>query len=454
MIRRSYGFLFLLSMAVFLAGIEVAVAQMSDIAPLDLPKNPVVSLTLKDADVTDVFRLLAEQNDLNIVVSPTVRGTISIRLSDVTLEEAMRVILDAANARLERTQNIIYITQRDQADKLQQVKVELITEIFSVNYVDTNQLVDVANDFLSVDGRIKTFNRAKNAGTGNKPPMMIVIDHPQNVDTIRKLIENLDKETPQIAIQAKIVETALDNQDIMGTDWNPVVNFTGSPAKIDTPYSYGGGINYGILSFDAFTAVWKRIVENKANNVLSDAKLTTLDNEKARIHVGETIPVGINTVVPGSGNVVTATTGVQEWDVGISLDVTPHVLDKGVIMMKIEPEVSSVKSFASLGGSNNGNAPITSKRSVDTNIMLRSGETIVIAGLVQTTENLRNSKVPLLGNLPLVGSIFRRKENVTTKTNLLIFITAKVMDLRSKPELENTVAQPNPDNLDKYLEYK
>jgi len=442
-----------------------AVAQTHDTPPLNLPKNPVISLNLKNADVTDVFRLLAEQNDLNIVVSPTVGGIISIRLSDVTLEEALKVILEASNSHLERTENIIYISARADAEKRAMIKDEMITEIFSINYVDSEQLLSVINEFLSPNGKARTFYRSKNlASVAGKPPMLIIIDYPQNVDTIRRLIDNLDKETPQILIQAKIIETSLDNSDILGTDWTTKINFKGSPMRFDTKYAAAGMIDYGILSLDAFSAVWQRVLDNKNNNVLSDAKLTTLDNEKASIHVGETIPVGVTSMAAGGTNGISfGTTNIQEWDVGITLDVTPHVLDGGVIMMKIEPEVSNVKSFASLGGTGASNAPITSKRTVETNIMLSSGETIVIAGLVQNSETTRDASVPFLGKLPVVGSLFRKKETVNTKSNLLIFITAKIMELRGKTVADDktgassSAAPSMPGNdkkLDEFLEYK
>jgi len=458
--KTKLMFLFLIlvasSSAAFGVGLQTVDLGLDDTVP--------ITLNLKNADVTDVFRLLAEQNNLNIVVSPTVNGTISLRLSNVLLEEAFAVILDAAGARIEKSQNIFHIYALGELQRIEEIKEEMITEIFSLNFIDTSALQGVIEEFLSADGKTRTFNRARKSYSSGKPPMLIVVDYPQNIETIRKLIEKLDVETPQVLIDAKIVETSKDTQDVLGTEWNLQGAFSGSPVSMDTVYSTSGEISYGVLSFDGISGLWQRISEDKANNVLSDARLMTLDNETARIHVGETIPVGVNSLAASAGgSVAVGTTGVEEWDVGVSVNVTPHVLDSNVIMMHVMPEVSNVKEFSSLGGTGASDAPITTERTVDTNIMIRSGETIVIGGLVQDSDTERKTKVPVLGELPVVGSLFRKKELVKTKTNLIIFITARLMELRSRPpvtgnELTPPMSTTDPakksEPLGEFLEYK
>lgn len=456
MSKRSSAVLFMLFFCVAVAA--SAGRAQEDPCAANIAGGLPISLNLKNAEVTDIFRLLAEMNNLNMVVSPNVHGTLSLRLSEVTLEEAMQVILDTADARMECAGSIIHIYARGESDRIQEIKQEMVTEIFSINYINTEDLVLLTKDFSSPDGKVRTFNTSRSAGGMSKPPMLIVTDYPQNVESIRKLVEKLDIETPQVFIEAKIVETDMTNDEILGTDWNLNVGFKGSPVKLDTPYSSDGSIDYGILNFSNFSAAWQRVQQNKNSNVLTDAKLTTLDNQVATIHVGETIPVGLNTISTGGGGGVTlGTTGVQQWDVGVSLKVTPHVLDKNVIMMHIEPQVSNVSSFTPLGGANSSSAPVTTNRRVDTNIMIRSGETIVIGGLVQNTENKRRSKVPFLGDLPLVGSLFRRKETTIEKTNLIIFITARIIELRGAPPAGGGPAAGAPSGaepLNDFLEYK
>jgi len=441
--------------------IAIAALPAKSQAQLNLPSNVTFSLNLKNADVTDVFRLIAEKYDLNIIVSPTVKGVISLRLSNVTLNEAMTVILDAADATAEQTLNIIHINAKSDINKTDKRREDLITEIFSLNFIDANQLAIVIRDFLSPEGKVKLFSRTGDTGRSGiaKPPMLIVTDYPQDVESARQIIEKLDTETPQVLIEAKIVETSKGLDEIIGTDWNMTASLTGSPVKIDTVYSKTGEISYGVLSLSGFQAVWQRLHQDKGSNILQDARVSAMDNMPANIHVGESIPVGITSVTAGTGgNATIGTTGIEQWDIGVTLRVTPHVLDEGVIMMRIQPQVSNVKGFTALGTSGS-NAPITIERSVDTNIMIKSGETIVIGGLVQDQEETRNTKVPVLGDLPVVGSAFRRKETITSKTNMVIFITATLMENKSSFGAPQTVAKPKPapeksEPLGEFLEYK
>ncbi len=447
-----------LTMAVLIA---LAALPAKSQSQLNLPSNVTFSLNLKSADVTDVFRLIAEKYDLNIIVSPTVKGVISLRLSNVTLNEALTVILDAADATAEQTLNIIYINSKSDINKTDKRREDLITEIFSLNFIDANQLSMVLKDFLSPEGRVKLFSRTGEPGRAGiaKPPMLIITDYPQYVESARQIIEKLDTETPQVLIEAKIVETSKGLDEIIGTDWNMTASLTGSPVKVDTVYSKTGQISYGVLSMSGFQAVWQRLHQDKGINILQDARVSAMDNMTASIHVGESIPVGITSLSAGTGGSATiGTTGIQQWDVGVTLKVTPHVLDEGVIMMKIQPQISNVKGFTVLG-STGSNAPITVERSVDTNLMIKSGETIVIGGLVQDQEETRNNKVPVLGDLPVIGSAFRRKETITSKTNMVIFITATLMENKSSFGATQPAAKPQPapektEPLGEFLEYK
>lgn len=435
-----------------------------------------VTLNLKDAKVTDVFRLLAMQYNLNIVLSPSVSGVISLRLSNVTLAEALDVILEASDSKIVRTDNIMHVYSRAEKEQRDITAGEMITEIFQVNYVDPSSLIAILKDYLSKSGTIKTFRRKATSGSEGNSPMLIITDYPQNLDSLRAMYNKLDTETRQVMIVAKIVETNLSDADILGTEWNIGASMSGSPAAFDT--RYGGKIKYGTLNLDGFGAAYQRIMEDTSSNLLSNATVAVMDGEKAHIHVGDVIPVGVNTVgAGGGGNVNFGTTGVQQWEIGVTIDVTPVVINDELVRMHIQPEISSLVEFTAVGS---GDAPITSTRVVDTRILLRSGETIVIGGLVQNTEGESQKKVPILGDLPLIGSVFRKKEIKNNKVNLLIFITGTIMDKKGEtfvklppltqesvdetgevnevieiaPEIESVPEEQKEINVDSFLEYK
>ncbi len=432
-----------------------------------------ITLNLRDADVRDVFRLIAEQNNINLIVSPAIQGTITLRLSHVTLREALSVLLDSCDAVMEQSGSIFRVFPR--AEKIEQkpqpVKTEdLQTEIFSINYSDGNEVLSVVNDFLSPNGRARIFKKGTTSSddddsssndddSSSDRAMLIVQDFPERLDAIRALLKKIDTETRQVMIDAKIIETTLSNEQILGTDWSAAASLKGSPIKLDTRYAQSGGINYGTLSLDGFNAIYQRLATVGNTNTLSDAKLAVLDGETAHIQVGEVIPVGISTVgASAGGSVALGTTGVQSWNTGITIDISPIVLDNGVIKLEISPDISEVTGYSSL--SNSSTAPITNTRNVKTQILIRSGETVVIGGLIKDAQVDRRNELPVLSKLPLVGSLFRRKENTNHKTNLIIFITARLIDLKvpvDEPTAHNDSMPPAPAGdpaINSFLEYR
>jgi len=243
-----------------------------------------------------------------------------------------------------------------------------------------------------------------------------------------------------VLIQAKIVETSLSNNELMGVDWNIKGSLTGPPFKFGTELAESGNVDFGTLSFNQFSAVLERLSMNGKTNLLSDVSIAAIDGQTANIHVGEQIPVGITTIGAGDTGAVFGTTGIEEVQVGVKLNVTPHILNENTIQLQVQPEISSVKGFTSLGGGGASSAPITTQRTANTSIMLASGETLVIGGLIQDSISETSKKVPLLGDLPLVGGMFRHKNTTKEKTDLIIFITATLMEKR-KPERDDSESE-------------
>lgn len=416
-------------------------ASATATAALPLPSMPsrvrTISLNLKDANVVDIFRLLAEQNNLNVIVSPEISSTISLRLNDVSFDDAMKVVLDASNTQMKRTGKILYIYPRQTSGMERE---DFVTEVFDIHYVDTNNLMPVIQPLLSPDARTQTFTPTAIEG---KSPSLIISDIPENIEKARKMIERLDVETPQILIEAKIVSTNLSNDQIFGADWSIVSSLRGSPFEMKTRYAQGG-IQYGTLDLSQISAIMNWMKTIGKTDVLSDIQIATLDGKQASILVGEKIPVGVSTLAAGAGgSIALGTTGVQEYKVGVNLTVTPVVLGNEIIQMNISPDVSAIAGFTSLG-SGVSQAPITTSRTAETNILVRSGESIVIGGLMQDTMTVNRKEVPVLSRLPFVGGIFRSKTKVKEKSNLIIFITARIMSKRELPPENETTVQQTP----------
>jgi type II secretory pathway component GspD/PulD (secretin) len=392
-------------------------------------ENATINLNVKDADVPNLLRGLATQYGLNMILSPQIQGTVSMRLENVSVESAINEILKTIGARIIEENNILHVYLESEIPA-EPTATELVTEIFSPSFVNSEQLKEVLTPFLTGRGRIQLFKDSSEKST--KPQAIIVTDEPDHIEIVRALIKKLDVETRQVLIQAKIVETALSNNELLGVDWTVKANLAGPPFKFGTELAEGGNIKLGTLSFSQFGAVLERLSSNGKTNVLSDISLATMDGESASIHVGEKIPVGVTTIGTGAeGGVSFGTTNIEDVQVGIKLEVTPHILNDGLVVMDVNPTISTVSGFTSLGGGGQSQAPITNQRTAHTNIMLKTGETLVIGGLVQDSTSEKNSKVPLLGDLPLVGGMFRHKNTTKEKTDLIIFITAMILDRRT-----------------------
>ncbi|MEW5946109.1 MAG: secretin N-terminal domain-containing protein [bacterium] len=410
----------------------------------------VISVNLKGASVVDVFRLIAEQNNINVLVSPDVQGTITLHLTDITVAEVMDVVLEASNAKMQIDRNIVRIVPR--AEKPAAVEGEpLITEIIPLRYANSERLVSILQQHISERGRIQTYAPGAVADA-RKPKTLIVTDTPESIDAVRRLIESLDVEVPQVLIESKMVETALGTNDIFGVSWNVAASFSGPPFRTDTDLAEGGKIRLGTLSLSQFSAALEVLKKDNSSNILSDVKIATSDGETANVHVGESIPVGLTGFGAGGAGTVIGTTGIQSFETGIKLKVTPTVIDNNKVFLHIQPEISTVTGFTSLGGLDAGDAPVTNTRTAETNVIVRSGDTVVIAGLLQETLTENREKVPVVGDLPIVGPIFRKKTTDRSKTNLFIFITAHIMEpFETPPE---RAGKPESKTLDDFLEYK
>ncbi|MFH1853856.1 MAG: type IV pilus secretin PilQ [Candidatus Omnitrophota bacterium] len=413
-----------------------------------------VTLDFKDADITNVLRILSYKSGINIVAGKDVSGPITIRLTDVPWEKALDVILRTYGYTYERDENIIRVTTTENLEK-----EELITEVFSLNYASSKDVPAAIEEMLSERGSIKYDERAN---------LVIVTDIATNIYKIRQVIEKLDRRTQQVNIEAKIIETTLDKDDKLGINWTTQISAAGAARPMtfpfdrknkggtwfpegDTSASAGDSIGVfppspgaafpmalptnftlGTLNFTQLQAALQ-ILKSKTNTkIISNPRITTLDNKEANIVVATTFSIPTYERNESTGNI--EITGYEEKELGITLAVTPQVNPEGYIVVKLEPEVSAFLSwdtFSTSGG--NIQAPRFSTRRASTQVMVKDGETIVIGGLIK--ENITDTivKVPVLGDIPILSLMFKKKEKSVETTDLLFFITVNLVNPESKP---------------------
>lgn len=397
-----------------------------------------ITLDVKGADISNVLRLLAKQSKLNIVSSKDVKGEVTVSLAGVTIKEALEMVVRANGLEYSINGDIVLVKPRESFDSS-----ELKTKVYRLKYVNANNLKKTVAAILSEKAVVQVFNndfyevkskegKEDKSGEKRRSSILIVTDTPTNIQQVDAMIAALDVPTPQIMIEAKLLEISPQTQQQLGINWDKTINAaifkeillpSGTPHQFvtDIPLD-GGSVSYGTLSFERYNAVLEFLSSSTNTKLISNPRIMAMDNQEAVISVGTTFPIPqINRGVGGQGDQVT----FEYREVNISLRVTPHLADNETITLFVNPEIEEVIGQVEAGGSS---APITSKRTVKTVVNLKNNETMVIGGLIREKMIETTSKVWLLGDIPLIGNFFRHKSSSKTQTDLLIFITPRLVN--------------------------
>ncbi|MCI0371026.1 MAG: type IV pilus secretin PilQ [candidate division NC10 bacterium] len=427
------------------------------------PRRGRLSMDFKDADINNLLRIIAEVSGQNIVAGDEVKGKVTVRLVDVEWEKALETILRINNFDYIWEENIIRVASRAKLEAeassrakaalaIQDVKKAgpLKTAILNVNHAKPSEVVKALD-------KIKTTGRGS-ISVDERTASLIIEDTEETIQKMRELLARLDVATPQVMIEARLVEITADHSRELGIEWGARYN-PGSPDRPDQigisdifgaaagTIATATGTGAGFLSGAVIPRVVNLPTTNTAGSLgitlgradsrfvlgarlnlfetqgksrtLSTPRITTLDNEEAEIRVGRQVPF---TTVDSSGRTV-----VAFQDAFLRLKVTPHVTADKHVSMKIEAENTTPGVRIDFSG---GFAFPLDQRKATTRLLVADGSTAVIGGLVQTTETNREQKVPWLGNIPVLGWLFKnRSENIEpARTELLIFITPTLVE--------------------------
>ncbi|MBI5416090.1 MAG: type IV pilus secretin PilQ [Candidatus Omnitrophica bacterium] len=419
---------------------ENAEVPSTDQAKAQETRDNNVSLDFRDADIANVLKILSYKSGVNIVVGPEVTGLVTIQLNDVPWKQALEVILETYGYAYEQKGNIITVTtvenlkqRRENAIVLaEQEPVE--TRTFTLNFGRASEIIASIEKMRSERGSIN-FDERTNT--------LIITDIAKRLDLMEGVIQKLDRTTPQVLIEAKILETGFDDKDNLGIDWVTKVTLGGAERPTTFPFTSSssnkyardsfvgtettkGSANteftYGTLNFTQLQVVFEMLKQKTDTNILSNPRIVTLDNQAAQIMVGTQYPIPQYTY-----NEQQATLQVSGWeykDIGIIFDVTPHVNNAGFVTLDVQPKITAIVGTVVV---ENTSLPQLSNESTKTRVMIKDGETLVIAGLVKSQLSDTKKKVPLLGDVPVLGLIFQKSEKTNAKTDLMIFITPHVI---------------------------
>ncbi len=426
-----------------------------------------ITVDFKDADIQNVLRILSFKSGVNIVAGKDVTGSVTIRLVDVPWEKALDVILKTYGYAYDRQENVIRVATIENLNR-----EELSTDVFTLNYSKATDVEKSVAEILTERGKVRADSRSNT---------LIVTDMPTSLQKIRTVISRLDQATPQVLIETKVLELTLGTADRLGLNWNISAQLTGSKRPTSAPwpavnrtvfsnwFPYGRGsqngtiatsdattataviedfpkgkgnagvdaiqpsfpvadkaeFTFGAIDFTNFKLLYEAIMNRQDTKILSEPHVTVLNNQEAKILVGEIIAIPTFERNPSTGRM--EITGYSDRDLGVRLLVSPQVNSENEIVVTVHPEVTTLLGYDQL--TDDIRAPRFSTREAVTNVRIKSGQTIAIGGLIKEDVTDVQSKFPILGDLPILDKlgIFNYSNKTVTKTDLLFFMTVTVL---------------------------
>jgi type IV pilus secretin PilQ/predicted competence protein len=407
-------------------------------------------------DVGQVLRLLARQAKVNMVVSDQVTGTVTMRLEDVTALQAIAIIVKAKGLSLDQIDHVYYI--KTPAEKTAEPTE---SDSYQFSYSRAKEVAPLlASQLASKDP--PQFDERTNT--------IFFRETRSNLDNVRKLLVTIDKPTKQVMIEARLVEVTANPTQSYGIDWSGVVgsasngktfsygapgSTSGSNTSGNVPlsdFALGNPANpnilgnfsklipgqFAILSVPQMSATLRLLNEDNDAEFLANPRIVTADNLQAKIEINRAQPVP-----QLNFNEQTATAvfgGFQDKKFGNTLIVTPSINKDNFVTLKVKPEISNKvgdSTFVFAGAT--VSSPIIDTRTLESNVLIRSGDTLAIGGLLQDEVAKARNKVPFIGDVPVLGYLFQNHLNSRVKRNLLVFVTPTIITSKYGTGLEDQV---------------
>ncbi|HUP66487.1 MAG TPA: type IV pilus secretin PilQ [Thermoanaerobaculia bacterium] len=393
-----------------------------------------ISLELTSADIKDVLRTFAELTGLNIAIDPNVAGQVTVSFDQVPWDQALELILRQNGLTYTISGNVMRVgtvdrlaaeqAQNRRLEEEARLNVPLTTVIKRLSYAKSDDVATLVAGLASPRGKIIVDARTN---------QLIITDVPEYLPTMLNLIENVDIPTPQVMIEARIVETTKTFARQLGISWG----FSGSadpalgsgtglvfPNRIDFvggPFNFGAGNPVLELSLGSVLGTFDldltlTAAENEGlARIISAPKVTTQDNSPAQIESGLQIPFQTR---------VNFTTTVSFIQATLRLTVTPQITAEDTVIMDIE--LQKVEPIAGLDVAGATNPPLSTRRA-QTRLMVRDGGTTVIGGIYTATENDAENRMPFIHEIPVIGNLFKSRRIENRNDELLIFITPRIV---------------------------
>jgi type II secretory pathway component GspD/PulD (secretin) len=512
------------SLIIFLIGLAGSIAFLSmaraqddtgqPIQPLIMtdPKQPLderldreITLDVRDMNIVDVIKFLAQKGDFNVIIAPSVEGRVTVLLHNVTIKDALDIVIMSNRLAYHIDDDIVDVMSASEYEGMygkqfnDQTEVAIVhlqyakpsyvlaaldnmrsnrgkiiidEDTGSVVLIDTPQSLALMKKAIAqieqpldtmvfdlkyakadvVAEKLRTRIDAKAVGTitaDERSNELLVRVFPGRRDEVEKIIHSLDTPTKEVLIEARILQIVFNPNYDVGTDFNAPVTHNGhqqfdlqstalgiasgaaatapSGSAANLASTFGSAV-VGNFSGNQFTAAIRSLQSVSDTKILSTPQILVTNNEEAKIHIGDTVPYIVATT-NGTGENAITSDDVRFVDVGIKLSVVPTINDDGVITMKLTPEISEVvKQITSAEGST---IPEVNKTEVETSVMVRDGQTIVLAGLRDQNKVHTKQGIPGLMDIPYLGYLFSHVSDSLTNTEIVILLTPHIVHGRT-----------------------
>ncbi len=415
-------------------------------------KGKKISLETSDMDVREAIKFISEESGTNLVLADEVKGNVSLKLRQVPWDQALVVIMKSKKLGYTRAGNVLRIApiadiraEEDETVKIAAAKKALVplkVRVIPVSYAKIDDIATNIKPFLSDRGKVIGDVRTSS---------LVISDVEENLNRAMKLVQSIDITPNQVLIEGKVVEATDDFQKSIGVDWRT----TGNDFKLPFP-GYRGRDVIGRTNFDVtpggtssrtfnlnfqmgtldilgdLSASLQLYEQKNMAKVLSSPRIVTLHNEPAEINQTTEVPL-IQETVTATGSTKTATFK----PVKLRLSVTPQITNDGAVIMAVDVN----RDFLSGAADQQTGARAVNTRSAKTKVLVKNGQTAVIGGIYQSDQSTGESKVPVLGDIPILGWLFKSQSKTDNRNELLIFLTPRILGQADSQTISSEVGK-------------
>lgn len=441
---------FAICLLFFPAAVGADVREEADRAAISVKKDDsLFSMEFRNAELKDVLRALGQENQLNIIISDDIEGKLTLSFREVTFEEALEAILKINNLTSFREGDIIRVMKSPFGEG----EADLATKIIPIHFANAKEMQESVKGLLTKKGSL-TVDVRTNA--------LVVRDYAWNMAKINEVVKVLDSKTPQVMIEARIVEVNSNFTRELGVQWGGKIyeagssgvfqvtgptsgssstnaltggtGLSGNNLAVNLPAAVGVGSGGGIgFSFGNVASTLQLDLQLSAmedtgrGKILSNPRVLTLNNKEAKISSGTEILIPTTSILSTATSSTsttagsTATTGVTTIDAKLELTVTPHITPDNQILIHVKTDKKDPDFNRQVQ-----NIPPLSTRTAETDLLVGDNETVVIGGIYTRNESQGEKGVPWLSKIPILGWLFKKETKTDIQNELLIFITPTV----------------------------